>query len=169
MYQNSEAHKKNLAKAREILSLKTETCSFCSKSFTRANISKHENSCKSNPKNQKPCPVCDKLFSSNSTTCSYSCANTYFKSGNNHPNWIEDSNYRKICFNHHEKICVICGEENIVAVHHIDENHSNNDPSNLVPLCPTHHQYVHSSFKYLVEEKIANYIQNWKLKTSSDA
>lgn len=46
---------------------------------------------------------------------------------------------------------------NIVAVHHYDGNHDNNSPENLIPLCPTHHQYVHSRYKKLVQEKIDYY------------
>jgi len=67
-------------------------------------------------------------------------------------------NYKTICFKHHKKECVVCGEDKIVAVHHYDENHHNNDPNNLVPLCPTHHHYVHSRHKHLVIEKI----DEWK-------
>ncbi len=67
-------------------------------------------------------------------------------------------NYRAICWRHHKKECVVCGEDKVVAVHHYDENHDNNDPNNLVPLCPTHHQYVHSKHKHLVIEKI----DKWK-------
>jgi hypothetical protein len=63
-------------------------------------------------------------------------------------------NYRTICWSHHKKECIICGEDKIVAVHHYDHNHYNNDVSNLIPLCPTHHQYVHSSHKNLIEERI---------------
>ena len=70
-------------------------------------------------------------------------------------------NYRSICFRDHKKECIICGEDNIVAVHHYDHNHSNNDPGNLVPLCPTHHQYVHSSFSDLVKEKIDSYVSSF--------
>lgn len=69
--------------------------------------------------------------------------------------------YRTACFAHHEKKCVVCGEDKIVAVHHYDENHHNNDPANLVPLCPTHHQYVHSSYKHLVIEKVNQYVKNF--------
>lgn len=69
-------------------------------------------------------------------------------------------NYRSICFAHHEKVCVVCGEDKIVAVHHYDHNHHNDDPKNLVPLCPTHHQYVHSSYKHLVEKQIEEYLNN---------
>jgi hypothetical protein len=38
-------------------------------------------------------------------------------------------------FNH---LCAICGQPN-PQLHHIDENHDNNEPSNLLPLCPNHH------------------------------
>ena len=79
-----------------------------------------------------------------------------------HPqHFNSDRNYRSICFRNHKKECIICREDNIVAVHHYDHNHSNNDPGNLVPLCPTHHQYVHSSFSDLVKEKIDSYVSSF--------
>ena len=34
--------------------------------------------------------------------------------------------------------CAVCGADG-PQVHHIDEDHSNNDPANLLPLCPNHH------------------------------
>jgi hypothetical protein len=34
--------------------------------------------------------------------------------------------------------CAICGHDN-PQIHHIDNCPSNNDPSNLIPLCPNHH------------------------------
>lgn len=74
-------------------------------------------------------------------------------------------NYRTICFAHHKKECIVCGEDKIVTVHHYDEDHSNNDPSNLIPLCPTHHQYVHSSYRHLVQEEI----ENWRTKNLTSA
>lgn len=69
-----------------------------------------------------------------------------------------EASYRRMCFAHHEKKCVICGERKIVAVHHYDEDHHNNDPSNLVPLCPTHHQYWHSEFRNDVADAIHAYV-----------
>ena len=68
------------------------------------------------------------------------------------------TSYRSICAQHHEMKCVVCDEDKIVAVHHHDCNHENNDPKNLVPLCPTHHQYVHSSYAPLVSEQIEAYL-----------
>lgn len=50
----------------------------------------------------------------------------------------------------------------IVAVHHYDENHSNNDPKNLVPLCPTHHQYLHSRYAGLIKDKVNDYVNNFR-------
>lgn len=67
--------------------------------------------------------------------------------------------YRTICFTVHSKQCIICGEDKIVEVHHYDHNHHNNKPNNLVPLCPTHHQYVHSRYQHLVQPVIDSWIQ----------
>ena len=68
--------------------------------------------------------------------------------------------YTTVAWRHHEKICVVCGEDKIVAVHHMNHNHHDNTPSNLVPLCPTHHQYMHSRYKHLIEDKVNKYIEN---------
>jgi len=112
----------------------------------------------------KECPVCGKEFETmvnhrnEKTTCSHSCSNTYFRSGENNPNYGnlsgEKNHYRRICFENHKKECVVCGENKIVSVHHYDENHNNNEIENLIPLCPTHHQYVHSRYKDEVMVKI---------------
>ncbi len=68
-----------------------------------------------------------------------------------------------MCFGYHEKKCIVCGEENIVAAHHVDEDHENNEPENLVPLCPTHYQYVHSQYRGEVQPIIDEYIRQRKL------
>ena len=116
---------------------------------------------------EKVCPVCKNKFETRKGkrdekhTCSHSCSNTYFRSGKDNPNWKENSTqYRTKCFEFHKKECVICGENKIIEVHHIDEDRDNNIPENLVPLCPTHHKYWHSEFKEEVEEKIYKYINN---------
>lgn len=139
----------------------------------------------------KVCPVCDKEYevsiqmekSRPKLTCSYGCANTYFRSGINNGSHakainavktdVDDSDsdtkissgsYRTICFHYHEKKCVVCSESKIVAVHHYDENHYNNVPENLIPMCPTHHQYMHSKFKDEVSGVVDDYIKQWKDK-----
>jgi hypothetical protein len=110
----------------------------------------------------KKCPVCAKTFkpgTKEQVTCSYSCSNTHFRSGTNNPNYGQ--NYRTKCFSVHEKKCIVCGEDKIVAVHHYDENHNNNNIENLIPLCPTHHQYVHSQYK----DEVQPIIDAWRTKS----
>lgn len=102
----------------------------------------------------KTCPVCKTKFETLSgstderTTCSYSCSNTYFRSGPNNGMYKNHSNgpshYRTKCFHYHGKQCIICSESRIVEVHHLDGNHTNNSKTNLIPLCPNHHQLAHT-------------------------
>lgn len=116
----------------------------------------------------KVCPVCTNKFKARKNkqvTCSRSCANTYFMTGDQHPNW-KQSSYRTTCFMYHKKKCVVCEEDKIVEVHHLDEDKNNNHPSNLIPLCPTHHQYWHSKFKKEIEHLVLNYYNNLKIKDS---
>ena len=56
---------------------------------------------------------------------------------------------------------MVCGEDKIVTVHHMDGNHQNNDITNLVPLCPTHHQYWHSKYRNLIREKVELYLKEF--------
>ena len=129
-----------------------------------------------NPINKKLCPVCGAPIKDykNNKTCSSKCGHNYYfhmyaefgkKAAINRSQTIPDNElgYRKLCFRYHKKECIICGEKNIVAVHHYDENNFNNDPTNLIPLCPTHHTYMHSSFRHLINKKVQKYIQNFKI------
>lgn len=120
---------------------------------------------------KKICPVCNSEFEAllgnkrEKHVCSRSCANSFFRSGKNHPNYGKitknDSIYRSICFDHHKRECLVCGFNLIVEVHHVDHNKQNNEPKNLVPLCPNHHRMVHSRFKDLVQPKIEDYLKNY--------
>ena len=68
------------------------------------------------------------------------------------------NNYRIRCFEHHEKKCAICGETRVLEVHHINCNHEDNSPLNLIPLCPNCHRLYHSKeHRTLVEQKILDY------------
>jgi len=142
------------------------TCPYCSREL-RCNKNtvvwkRHLDNCYLNPKNLKLCPVCDKPVKNwqETTTCSHSCSNTYFRTGENHGAW-KGNDYVLICFRHHEKKCIVCEEKLIVSVHHFDCNHENNSPDNLIPLCLTHHKYYHSRYKHLVEEDINKYRDKW--------
>jgi hypothetical protein len=106
----------------------------------------------------KECPVCKKIFQTsqalkkNKTTCSQSCANTYFHSGTDNGNWkhgrcytrsglcVLEPGYRTTCFQYYERKCAICGWDKCVDVHHVDGNSKNNEYINLIPLCANHHR-----------------------------
>ena len=111
------------------------------------------------------CPICKTEFLTStkrpSATCSYACSNKMFRTGPNNGNWKEEC-YRTTCFHYHKKECVVCKENLIVEVHHYDENHSNNNPENLIPLCPTHHQYMHSGYRDKIASIVDNYKNNFK-------
>ena len=140
-------------------------CHHCNKETTLGNIAKHEDSCYMNPKILKRCAVCDgviKNYKTSKGTCSRSCANTFFKSGENNGNFKGES-YQFLCFSNHKKECIICKENKIVAVHHMNEDHNDNRIDNLVPLCPTHHQYMHSRYRSEILPKVEEYIEKFKL------
>lgn len=122
---------------------------------------------------KKICPVCSKEFETSAykkekRTCSRGCANSYFRSGANHPNWKESA-YRSTCFKYHKKECVICGEFRIVDVHHLDGNKENNHPENLIPLCRTHHAYWHSRYRNLIKPQILEYIEEFKKSSTRNS
>jgi hypothetical protein len=101
------------------------------------------------------------------TTCSYACANSFFRSGENHGNWkpyTEKSRkpgyYRRLCFSKHGKKCVVFEERFAIDAHHLDGNHKNNGVDNLIPLCANHHRYMHSKKnKKLIIDKINVYLK----------
>jgi hypothetical protein len=92
--------------------------------------------------------------------CSRSCANSVGGKAKAEKHHSDDvARYRTVAWRHHERKCLVCFEENVVAVHHVNENHKDNRPENLVPLCPTHHQYMHSRYKHLICEKVDKYVK----------
>lgn len=113
------------------------------------------------PRREKICPSCGNSFTAligspkERTTCSKSCAARHFKTGDSNPNWTGGHySYREICFREWGTACLVCGEDKVVEVHHMDEDRSNNDPENLRPLCPTHHAYMHRGFSELIIEHL---------------
>ena len=113
----------------------------------------------------------EKLFPSKEKYfCSRNCANsTGGKAKAKKHHYDEVATYTTIVWRHHEKKCVICGEDKIVAVHHLNENHNDNDPKNLVPLCPTHHQYMHSRYKEEIEYIVNDYVKDkWAVSVVGD-
>ena len=121
------------------------TCLHCSTKFV---VSERE----------KLHPQKDKYY------CSRSCANNRQEWWNNNI-----SNYRTIAFKHWAYECVICKFNKIVAIHHIDGNHNNNDPTNLVPLCPNHHEMVHSKWVHEVTPLIEEIVrEKWGIGASGN-
>jgi len=41
------------------------------------------------------------------------------------------------------KKCTICGFDKIIEIHHLDDDHKNNSPDNVIGICPTHHKMIH--------------------------
>lgn len=60
----------------------------------------------------------------------------------------------------------MCGECKVVDVHHYDEDHGNKSKENLIPLCPTHHGYVHSRYKQEVIPVIEEFRRNLGRETA---
>lgn len=83
--------------------------------------------------------------------CSKSCAasfnNSNYRCGEKNPNHkgTYRGSYRLAAFANQEHKCAICGwdkDERVLQVHHIDEDRSNNDLTNLIILCPTCHCFL---------------------------
>lgn len=65
--------------------------------------------------------------------------------------------YREVAFRNFSHKCLACGwdeDTDILEVHHIDEDRSNNSLENLVILCPTCHRKLTSHKYILVENQI---------------
>lgn len=93
--------------------------------------------------------------------CSRVCANSIGGKAKSKKYHYDDvAHYTTIAWRYHKKECLICKEQNIVAVHHLNEIHNDNRPENLIPLCPTHHQYMHSKHKVLIESMVNEYVKN---------
>ena len=58
----------------------------------------------------------------------------------------QSKTYRRIAFKHHPAKCADCGWDKykeVLEVHHLDMDRTNNTPKNLVILCPTCHTVRH--------------------------
>ena len=146
-----------------------EECCYCKKQFTINNLKRHKEACHENPKNIKKCPVCNQQKYFKGVTCSHSCANTMFghanKGGRRHRSLksLQDAGRYRIIFQRYHKAreCLVCGEDKIVEVHHVNRDHSDHRPENLAPLCPTHHMYMHGKHSYLIESKVNAYVKKF--------
>ena len=114
---------------------------------------------------EKKCPICDKPFivrqgePKEKTTCSYGCANTFYRTGRDNPNFKGEEakrTYRQRAINKHGHECRICGWDKCVEIHHLDRNRQNNKLDNLIPLCPNHHVMIHNEkFRAELESQLS--------------
>lgn len=116
-------------------------------------------------KHIKECKCCrtEFIFEGRINTKAYERANFCSRScANNRQEWWNDNatHYRTIALLHWKHECVVCGFDKIVAIHHIDENHNNNNPRNLIPLCPNHHEMVHSKYRNEVVPFIEQHVNS---------
>jgi hypothetical protein len=156
----------NIRKSVDILNIMTSVCSNCKETIKGAgNFKKHKKACLKNfiecGNNQ-----CDTMFKSRKTNrfCSQNCFITAFRRGE-----CEVANrvvsYRTLCFEFHQYKCICCKEDNILDVHHYDNDRENNTPENLIPMCPTHHRYIHNkNFKEEYNNIVENYLKEWRKK-----
>lgn len=125
---------------------------------------------KKNTKINKNCQECGKEFSVSLSEkkrkfCSLLCANQKVR-GKALPRMEDDliwnRKHRVICFRYHKKECVVCGERIAVSVHHVNEDHNDDRPENLVPICSNHHIYLHSlEGRPLVIDIVNKYVENF--------
>ena len=71
---------------------------------------------------------------------------------------VSISSYRRTAFHLYPHKCAICGwdeDEDILQVHHIDENRNNGKSENLIILCPTcHWKLTIGKYKLINRDKI---------------
>ncbi len=134
------------------------------------------------PLSTKECPICNTEFTvqkghpKEKITCSHACANSFFRSGKNNPNYIHGRGsalskiryynlpYRQICFEVWPYKCCVCPWDINIEVHHLDGDHKNDDQKNLVPLCANHHHMVESRYKKDIELEILQKVEKFWAK-----
>lgn len=124
-------------------------CPDCSLMIEPTSFKQHIERCRFKQK----CPECESIIDYSRRSfravrfCNQSCAAKF----NNHNLSIGYGAYRKknaikrkmtykdICLSYWDKKCALCDWNISIDVHHIDDNHFNNDYMNLIPLCQNHH------------------------------
>lgn len=106
--------------------------------------------------------------------CNKSCQTIWRNSivyvGKNHPNWKEGKfiSYRNILIkNGGRETCTICNinDRRVLAAHHVDGNHKNNDLKNLTWLCYNCHFLVHNHKKE--QDKLKNILKKEVCRVAS--
>lgn len=105
------------------------------------------------------------MFCDKSCACSYN--NTILRSGVNNPNYIAgnrlSANYITKAFKLYKAKCAKCLMDDIdcLEVHHIDENHSNNEDDNLLILCSNCHTLIHKN-RFTIKDCIIEKLESFE-------
>lgn len=97
------------------------------------------------------CPQCNSNFtvcitedkSSKQITCSRACSNKFFKQNKKPLSELKHTNYQERAKRAGLTACCICGISEVLDIHHVDHDKTNNSIGNLVALCPNHHALLH--------------------------
>ena len=91
--------------------------------------------------------------------CSRSCANSV--GGKAKAEKYGVTGYTVIAERYYKRQCAVCGVEDILDVHHIDEDRENYHPSNLIFLCPNDHYRLHRNKDEKVKKVIEGHGTAW--------
>src|SRR3989344_6163956 len=90
------------------------------------------------------CPRCERMKPHHSKGLCVGCYNSVFNIENvKKGNTAKYHNLDYETYKSATKLCVVCGFDKIVDLHHLDMNHKNNAIENLAGLCPNHHKMAH--------------------------
>lgn len=91
--------------------------------------------------------------------CSRSCANSV--GGKAKVKKYGVTGYGTIAERYYKRQCAVCGIDDILDIHHIDENRENFHPSNLIFLCPNDHYRLHRNNDERVKRVIEGHGTAW--------
>ncbi len=135
-------------------------CQYCNDIYSSAGIKSHEHHCYMNPRNRRDCQICNSPIKNyrDNKTCSSRCGSILGK--HTISNGETKTDYRRICFEHHGRKCLVCDEDLFTIAHHVNGDRTNNEPINLLPFCHTHHLYIHhKEYRYILKECVDEYLE----------
>lgn len=84
--------------------------------------------------------------------------------------------YRDICFRYWDECCAVCGWDKSIDVHHVNDDHCDDRPENLIPLCQNHHMLtrmkdhahvIREQLSVIITEKFGIVVK-WEDATSAE-
>ena len=65
--------------------------------------------------------------------------------------------YREKCFNHKDRVCVVCGATSNICVHHKNGDREDDSLENLIPVCRECHYQIHYKGADVSDDLILEY------------